>query len=186
MKMDALGICLETDDASLNDAVHLLFERLETWHIAGTKAGCQLTLRLSLGPPGITYSSTDLRSLVANLAHVTDLPPRRSWMGSNPDVIGLQFSRGFVPSSTLLGQIAWVLFLWAASNHIDHETFAPLYAGDSEASGRPVRATPRSTPPVSVTHATVVTNPLAKTHRSPHPGLSPMNPPPAKAKPSGG
>ncbi|MCY0878422.1 MAG: hypothetical protein OWU84_05750 [Firmicutes bacterium] len=182
--MDTLGICVETEDATLADAVHMLVSRLHAWQLATSQTTCQLTVRLSLGPPGITYGSAELKPLVANLAHVTDLPAHRSWISSDPGMIELRFSRGFVPSSTLLGQIAWVLFLWAASNHIDHETFMPLYAG---ATLTPRSATPAPTVSTgAASQAATATNPLAKFHRPHAPGMAPVAPPTPKAKPSGG
>ncbi|PSR25335.1 MAG: hypothetical protein C7B46_20680 [Sulfobacillus benefaciens] len=188
--MERFGICVASTDTEMDELAQSLRNLVAQWHLDTLPDGCQVRVLVELGQPSIGYrlgGGRGIRRLADMLAQVTQLSARRVWSGIDGSTIVIRFSRAFMPSSQLLERIAWALFLWTASGHVDHEIFKPLYGSVVTA---PVSPNVRAASPVAmpVAHSTTVTQALPRPR---HPGTSGLglaatNPPPVKAKPKGG
>ena len=189
--MERFGICVINTHSTLDEVAQSLQKLIAQWHLDTSPDKCQVRVVLRLGQPSLTYGlggGWGIRRLVTMLSHITQLPARRNWSGIDGSTIEIHCSRVLMPSSQWMEGIAWVLFLWTASNHVDHEAFKSLYGPVvNDAISPDIRPASQVTLPVA--HTTTVTQPLPHPRHpssSGFPVLSATNPPPVKPRPKGG
>lgn len=115
------------DGGSSQALIKLLDTSFLPWHLQSYDRDGEVTLRLI---PGET---TELRfSLLAGCAvrqavHIVSMagsiPVRCIWTVSQPNMVVIQISPQDRAQVTIFQNVAWALFLWAASRHPGHEAF---------------------------------------------------------------
>ncbi|MCL5972390.1 MAG: hypothetical protein M1499_07505 [Firmicutes bacterium] len=189
--MERFGICVVSSDGQMDELAQSLQKLIAQWHLDASPDKCQVGVTLRLGQPSLSYGlggGRGIRRLATMLSKVTQLPARRAWSGIDGSIIEIRFSRALMPSSQLLERIAWVLFLWSASSHVDHEVFRPLY-GPVENIQLSPNIRPTSQVVLPVTYSSTVTQPLPRprhANSAGFPASSATNPPPVKPKSKGG